>query len=326
MQENSAENHALAYPAITAALRDLPVGAGRKEKTKLVARMLFLDFGIHPSAKVVLDFTRQGSMSDISRDLREFWEELRKRIRLELQVPVVPEQLQEAFSEALSKMWALSSEHAQQSLEVTRQECELQVHEAQGQVQAAQHECAKAWSQVEALGVQMAALQERLVAAEKRSEALVAEVSALEAKAQSWKDQAESAAAERKESETRFLQELEKERAERRVEAERFGGEINFAKRQIDTARQAEKDVREQLQMEKASKDAEVTTYRQRMNKTEEALIALRAEHAQANSQKAWLQDKVAELQERVKELAKAGSAKAPRAPRRAAIKRSKLR
>ena len=122
------------------------------------------------------------------------------------------------------------------------------------------------------------------------------------------------------------MAELENERIERRTDAKRFEGEINFAKRQIEAARQVEKDVREQLQAEKNSKDIELATYRQRMNKAEESVVALRAENAEIISQKGWLEKKVVELQERVKELAKAGSAKAPRAPRRAALKRTSLR
>ncbi len=65
---------------------------------------------------------------------------------------------------------------------------------------------------------------------------------------------------------------------------------------------------------------------RQRMNKAEESVVALRAENAEVVSQKGWLEKKVEELQERVKELAKAGSAKVPRIPRGAALKRSRLR
>ena len=69
-----------------------------------------------------------------------------------------------------------------------------------------------------------------------------------------------------------------------------------------------------------------MATYRQRMNKAEEAVVALRAENAEVVSQKGWLEKKVEELQERVKELAKAGSAKVPRIPRGAVLKRSRLR
>ena len=69
-----------------------------------------------------------------------------------------------------------------------------------------------------------------------------------------------------------------------------------------------------------------MATYRQRMNKAEESVVALRAENAEVVSQKGWLEKKVEELQVRVKELAKAGSTKAQRSPRRTALKRTTLR
>ena len=326
MQENSTVNSAQALAAVSAALDSLPGGATRQEKTKLAAKILFLDFGIYPSAKVVREFTGQGSLTDISRDLQHFWDELRKHMRMKLEVPEAPVALRAAFGEALGKLWALSCEHADKRLEILRRECQEQVDAAQIALEAACSSRTEAWAQVDTHKAQLAVMQERLDAAEKRAEAQAAEIGGLEAQVEGWKRQAEADAAARKQSEEKFMAELENERIERRTDAKRFEGEINFAKRQIEAARQVEKDVREQLQAEKTSKDIELATYRQRMNKAEESVVALRAENAEVVSQKGWLEKKVEELQVRVKELAKAGSAKAPRAPRRAALKRTTLR
>ena len=326
MQENSTVNSAQALAAVSAALDSLPGGATRQEKTKLAARILFLDFGIYPSAKVVREFTGQGSLTDISRDLQHFWDELRKHMRMKLEVPEAPVALRAAFGEALGKLWALSCEHADKRMEIFRRECQEQVDAAQMALEAACSSRTEAWAQVDTHKSQLVAMQERLDAAEKRAEAQAAEIGGLEAQVEGWKRQAEADAAARKQSEEKFMAELENERIERRTDAKRFEGEINFAKRQIEAARQVEKDVREQLQAEKTNKDIELATYRQRMNKAEESVVALRAENAEVVSQKGWLEKKVEELQERVKELAKAGSAKAPRAPRRAALKRTSLR
>ena len=78
MQEKSLHTDAV-RKAIDEAIARLPGTATRKDKTKLVARLLFLEHGIYPSAKVILDYTHHGSLTDISRDLRIFWSELRER-------------------------------------------------------------------------------------------------------------------------------------------------------------------------------------------------------------------------------------------------------
>ena len=181
MQENSTVNSAQALAAVSAALDSLPGGATRQEKTKLAAKILFLDFGIYPSAKVVREFTGQGSLTDISRDLQHFWDELRKHMRIKLEVPEAPVALRATFGEALGKLWALSCEHADKRMEIFRRECQEQVDAAQIALEAACSSRTEAWAQVDTHKSQLVAMQERLDAAEKRAEAQAAEIGGLEA-------------------------------------------------------------------------------------------------------------------------------------------------
>ena len=80
----------------------------------------------------------------------------------------------------------------------------------------------------------------------------------------------------RAQAEARFSGDLADERLARQKEAEQFHSEINFAKMQIETARQAERELREQLKTERAQKYGELSSYRQRANSGADAGMVLR--------------------------------------------------
>ena len=123
--------------------------------------------------------------------------------------------------------------------------------------------------------------RERREVAEKRVEAQAAEIEGLQSSLAKWQQQAEAEATARQEAERQFSRDLEAERAERQREAERFSGESRFAKMQIEQARTSERELREQLKAVSASKDVELSTYRQRASRAEEALGAVRLELAE---------------------------------------------
>ena len=81
-----------------------------------------------------------------------------------------------------------------------------------------------------------------------------------------------------------------------------FHSEINFAKMQIETARQAERELREQLKIERAQKDGELSSYRQRANSGADALAVLRLEFAELKGAHAGMAMRCAELQSLLKE------------------------
>ena len=101
-----------------------------------------------------------------------------------------------------------------------------------------------------------------------------------------------------------------------------FSGEVRFAKLQIEAARSAERELRERLNTEKADKEVELAVYRQRIGQAEEALGAARWELAEMKGQSSSLEERLAEMQQRLKELAEGGS----KAEARTAVKRRTLR
>jgi chromosome segregation ATPase len=106
----------------------------------------------------------------------------------------------------------------------------------------------------------------------------------------------------RAEAQLRFSQDLAQERMARQKEADQFHSEINFAKMQIEAARQAEREVREQVKVERGQKEGELSSYRQRANSASDALAALRLDYAELKGQYAGMVMRCDQLQGRLKE------------------------
>ena len=279
----------------------------RQEKTRETATLLFFQYGIYPSAKVVHGYTQHGSMTDINGDLREFWSELREKTRVKIEAPMFPDAVNALFSDALAKVWELAMDKAHAALDGERQEAAEQVAQAQREAQEADRMRRIAEDDAESSERELRQERERRETAEKKVEAQTAEIEALQSSLAKWQAQAESEAKARQEAQEQFSRDLEAERAAHQRDTEMFEGEIKFAKMQIEAARSTERELREQLKEEKANKEMELISYRQRANRAEEALGATRMELAELKGKNEGLEGRLAELQNRVRELAKAG-------------------
>lgn len=292
----------------------LAAAKNRQEKTRETATLLFFQYGIYPSAKTVHRYTQHGSLTDINTDLREFWNDLRERSRVKIEAPMFPDAVTALFSDALAKVWELAMDKAHAALDGERQEAADQV--AQAQREAYEANRMRSIAEEDALSSERELRQERVRRenAEKRIEAQAAEIDALQSSLVQWQALAEAEAQARQEAQGQFFRDLEAERTARQRDTEMFEGEIKFAKMQIDAARSTERQLRDQIREDKASKDMELTAYRQRANRAEEALGAARLELAELKGRSEGLAARIAELQARIRELAKTG-------PRPAAIK-----
>ena len=322
MQEKSLHTDAV-RKAIDEAIARLPGTATRKDKTKLVARLLFLEHGIYPSAKVILDYTHHGSLTDISRDLRIFWSELRECMSAKVSAPFLPEDLLESYAQALSGVWDLALEKARNDFEKQRLEAEEAVRKAQAEAVDMLRRIEISQNHVHEITLQKQAELERREAAEMRAQALTTENEGLQDALIQWKEKLVFEERARQEAEQQFSRDLEAERAERQKEAERFAGEIRFAKLQIEQARISEKELRQQLEASLRSKELGLISYRQRASVAEEALAAARLELAEMAGQVKVLESNFAEALHKPKELLVRPT---PRLVSKLLVKRKKLR
>lgn len=162
--------------AIRAALAPrLEAAKSRKEKTRIAATTLFFEYGVYPSGKVVHSYTQLGSMTDINRDLREFWSEIRDKSRVRIDAPSLPAELQEAYSNALAKSWELAMQKAAATFEDERKE-------AREREQALRTERDRACEEVVSLEDELSGIESDLVAERERRSSAEAQLAGLQAK------------------------------------------------------------------------------------------------------------------------------------------------
>lgn len=272
----------------------LEAATSRKEKTRAAATVLFFEFGIYPSAKTVHSYTQQGSMTDITADLREFWAEIREKSRVQLDSPSLPAELLEGFGQGLSQMWELAMEKATASFDDARKESLEKVEKAEQERTSAQEANAALQADLQALESDLGLEREKRFAADSLVVALGAQVDELRESLAKAEGQTRAAEQARQAAQERFSEDLEAERMARQRDKEAMQGEINFAKMQIEAARASEREARERAKADLASRDVEVATYRQRLSKAELALDELRVLAAQLQGKVLTLEGQLA--------------------------------
>ena len=72
---------------------------------KEVAALLFFRYGVTPTANKLYQLVRKGSMSAPAQALQTFWEDLRDKSRVRLDVADMPEELQTLTGDLLGRLW-----------------------------------------------------------------------------------------------------------------------------------------------------------------------------------------------------------------------------
>lgn len=309
-------------PEVVASVREklaqqLPPHSSRKEKSLAAARILFFDCSVHPSAKLVLECTQHGSLTDINRDVHEFWRELREKAKLRINAPELPQHLVDGFGDALRQIWEMCSAAAQESASEVRLRAIESVNQAEAREEQALQEKRLAQEQVHEAVAALRQERDRREEAAREASLLQAEVENLKAEGQKLSDRVQAEINARADAEKRFTSELEAIRQERLREADRFKGEINFAKQQIEAARMSEKTAREQFAATKSGMEVELTQYRTRLGSADASLAQAMTELGEAKGLNRALAKSVEDLRERVRFLTTQGakrtvSSKAP--------------
>lgn len=241
----------------------LTTASHRRDKSKLAAASLFFEHGIYPSAPSVRLITQHGSLTDINEDLRVFWQDLRERAGPSAAIPGIPPDLAGAFGPAIQALWAVALAAADQHLAVDRQA-------AQDAVQAAQSAAGEDRTRLEESRAQVAQLTMQL----EQSRALVLDVerefaqareqfSARGARIDQLEQALAAAQSSRSELQALLAEGMDGLRKSTDKASDAFRGEVNFLKMQVDSARSAERDLREQLQAARQGRELELQILRQ---------------------------------------------------------------
>jgi len=275
----------------------------RKDLSRETAAMLFFRYGLYPSVQLVYSYTRKGSLTDISKDLDEFWRSIRDKARVRIEGVDLPEDVLAKTGEVIGSLWALAVEKANDSLDGQRAEAQAQVAHARLAAEQAEQRMEQAIAEAAQAKADAAAAHaqreeaERLLAVE-RAEKLAALQRAADAEAQTAQE-----VDARRQAEARFSADLEAEREARRQSEERLAGEVRFAKMQIDEARELSRVLKERLTAVESDRTLLEAQLKRQLNTQADELGGLRLEVGELRGRNAALTDERDRLTRRVDEL-----------------------
>src|SRR5690606_28853597 len=100
---------------------------------KEVAALLFFRYGVTPTANKLYQLVRKGSMSAPAQALQTFWEDLRDKSRVRLDVADTPEELQALTGDLLGRIWQEAMGHSKQQMLTYQTQTDESVAQSQAQ-------------------------------------------------------------------------------------------------------------------------------------------------------------------------------------------------
>ncbi|TAN06828.1 MAG: DNA-binding protein [Rhodanobacteraceae bacterium] len=281
--------------------------------------------GDWPSSQRVRDLIQRGSMNTVNSALGEWKAAFLQKAGAKVDIPEIPESLVPAIQNAMKGLWELASTEARSGFEEDRETAQRAVRESAAReaaltVRVGELEAAIATSDSDlALARERVARLETDLAAEQRAHRDLA--TALEAEQAARADErAQFIAAARAESD-KHAAAIDRLSAERRHEREALEGQLAFATRRIDEAREKAKDAgaaydRECRRADRLEQEAKAVeaAHGKAEKALQDKLEAARAEIAMAQQQLST------EMAERVRAAERAGSALAEAAARHDAL------
>jgi chromosome segregation ATPase len=119
--------------------------------------LLFFRYGITPTANKLYQYVRRGSMNVPTEEVGKFWDELRRRARVEIEHPDLPDAIKAAAAEAIGAIWHQASEAARGELAAARIDLVEAVEQSRVSVADAERSASQWKAAAEALQLQLAA-------------------------------------------------------------------------------------------------------------------------------------------------------------------------
>jgi chromosome segregation ATPase len=275
----------------------------RSSLSKAVAGLLFFQHGLRPTVQLIHSYTRRGSLTDISKDLKEFWESLRQQSALTLDVS--PEFKTQAAS-LLMQIWQVAKQQADQQFEAAEQSHhqQLQQHEVERQAWEQQNQSLeRTLTELrEAHQQQAEQLTQHKEVLMQQVATIAAEREALQAALQDAQQQTDHERQAREATENKFLQELEQERQLRSRSEEHLRGEVRFAKMQIEESRVLVRHLQERINTLEADRRLIEGQLRQQLTSVRDEVTAQLSLNAEQRGREQALNAQLTELKHNVKD------------------------
>ena len=257
---------------------------------KEVAALLFFRYGVTPTANKLYQLVRKGSMSAPAQALQTFWEDLRDKSRVRLDMADMPEELQTLTGDLLGRIWQEAMGHSKQqmlhyqtqadervalALE-NAQEAQQALEAGQGALKSAQENIEQLNNQLQEAGQEQAALKQDLLHAKQRQNELETEKQLTQ---QELRRQGEQ-----------FAQDLERLQKAIELTEERAQANERRALLEIDKERSMQTRLRQQIEEIEQANKAQRQAHEQEQNKLQDQMLKLRQELGQEQGERRAMQ------------------------------------
>jgi hypothetical protein len=256
----------------------------RQDKSRAAAAWLFFEAGEHPSVQRVRELTGLGSTSDIARDLRQFWQDIRSRVKSRIDAPDLPDAVVEKVSGFISDVWSLSLEKAAETFEQERRSIQSDLAKARTDILQSQADAQAHRDLSDHLQARLDAIQSQQEADAQRMGSLQAELQAEKDAAQQLREQHAQELAQRDAAMQSLRADMDKMLESQRQQIEAAAGEVRFAKLQIENARAEGRHWKSEFERERSESTVRLSILEQRLAAEREAAgaAALRAQEAES--------------------------------------------
>ena len=237
-----------------------------QELYREVCTLLFFRYGTTPTANKLYQYVKRGSMSAPAEALNRFWENLRKKSRVTIAHPDLPEDLRVAAGTLTATLWVAAQAQAQSSLAIFKIDAQSKVDAANVLADTAVHEKNLLQQAHETLQLELAEAQQQTSSVKQEVAVLFAANTSLES--QLLDSKAEIAAHQQRFDSARreHVDELEKLRNATQLAEERFRSMEQRSLLEIDRERTATNKLQKTLDGERATVVATAERHRAELN------------------------------------------------------------
>jgi hypothetical protein len=201
--------------------------------------LLFFRFGITPTANKLYQYVRRGSMNVPTEEVGKFWDDMRRRARVDIQHPDLPEPIKAVAAEAIAALWSQATEAARGELAAARLEFQQEAEQARAGRDVADQAVVRMHAAAEQHRVDMEGVLAEVQSARAELEVERRAHAGTQARVQQMQSQLEEAGRQQQALQDGFAAELARTRDAVEAANERAAGAERRALKEIEQERQA---------------------------------------------------------------------------------------
>lgn len=257
---------------------------------KEVAALLFFRYGVTPTANKLYQLVRKGSMSAPAQALQTFWEDLRDKSRVRLDVADMPEELQALTGDLLGRIWQEAMGHSKQQMLHYQTQADERVAQAQAQTLEAQQALEVEQDALKNAQAHIEKLKEELQAASQVQAALKQDLLHAKQRQNELETEKQLVQQELRRQGEQFTQDLERLQKAIELTEERAQANERRALLEIDKERYIQTRLRQQIEEAEQANKTQRQAHEQELNKQQDQMQKLRQELGQEQGERRAMQ------------------------------------